>query len=213
LDDAQWSQLVAALNDRSAGLHRIGRLALLALILTGCRKGEIASLRRDAVAEDGALLLTRHKTSARSGPKRIPGSEGLTAVLAEARQVVETIAEHQPTLRLRHALLDSPHVFPCIARNAIGRPIGRALDEVWVEVRSLAGLPTSMTIHGIRAAFITQAQRMGVPVATVAAMVGHESPLTTLRHYTAPTQSEVSRNAERVAGWIAARRPPGRPSQ
>ncbi len=42
-----------------------------------------------------------------------------------------------------------------------------------------------MTIHGLRGAFITQAQRFGIPIATVAAVVGHESPLTTLRHYTA----------------------------
>jgi integrase len=211
LDDAQWSRLLAVLNDRQAGLHRVGRLALLGLILTGCRKGEIASLRWDAVAEDGALLLTRHKTSARSGPKRIPGSEALTMVLNEARQVVKEIAERQPTPRLRSALLDSPYVFPCIARNAMGQPIGPALNDAWAEVRSLAELPASMTVHGIRGAFITQAQRMGVPVATVAVMVGHESPLTTLRHYTAPTQSEVSHNAQRVAGWIAMRTLGGKP--
>jgi integrase len=211
LDDAQWSRLLAVLNDRGCGLHRVGRLALMALILTGCRKGEIASLRWDAVAEDGALLLTRHKTSARSGPKRIPVSDALTAVLGEARQTVKEIAERQPTPRLRAALLDSPYVFPCIARNAMGQPIGPALRDAWAEVRSLAALPPSMTIHGIRGAFITQAQRMGVPVATVAAMVGHESPLTTLRHYTAPTHSEVSQNAERVADWITSRTSGDRP--
>lgn len=207
LDDAQWSRLVAVLNDPGSGLHPVGRLALLALVLTGCRKGEIATLRRDAVAEDGSLLLTRHKTSARSGAKLIPGSDDLRAVLEEARRVARTLGEAQPTPRLRAALLDSPYVFPSLARNALGRPIGPALNDAWVEARRLASLPPSMTVHGIRGAFITQAQRMGVPVATVAAMVGHESPLTTLRHYTAPTHSEISDNAQRVAGWITSRGP------
>ena len=49
-----------------------------------------------------------------------------------------------------------------------------------------------MTIHGLRGAFITPAQRLGVPIATVVAVVGHESPLTTLWHYTAPTRSRGS---------------------
>ncbi len=205
LDDAQWARLVAVLRDPECGLHRLGRLALLALVLTGCRKGEIACLRRDAVAADGSLLLARHKTSARSGPKRVPGSDGLRSVLAEANAVVQELAHGQPTERLRRALLDSPHVFPSIARNAMGKPISAALDDTWSEARRLAGLPQAMTVHGIRGAFITQAQRMGIPVATVAAMVGHESPMTTLRHYSAPTQSEVAQNAERLADWIASR--------
>ncbi len=37
-----------------------------------------------------------------------------------------------------------------------------------------------VTIHGLRGAFITQAQRLGVPIATA---VGHESPPTPPRHY------------------------------
>lgn len=207
LDEAQWSHLVIVLRDPTSGLHRIGRLALLALLLTGCRKGEITGLRRDAITEDGSLLLARHKTSARNGPKRVPGSDGLRALFAEANATVRALAETQPTARLRTALLDSPYVFPSIARNAIGKPIGPAIDDTWIEVRSRASLPATMTIHGIRGAFITQAQRMGIPLATVAAMVGHESPLTTLRHYTAPTLSEISQNAGRVAEWIAARAP------
>lgn len=207
LDDHQWARLVTVLRDPASGLHRVGRLALLALVLTGCRKGEIASLRRDAIAEDGSLLLIRHKTSARTGPKRIPTSDDLRAVLEDARSLVQALGEAQPTPRLRTALITSDYVFPSIARNALGRPIGPALDDAWAEARRLAALPPSMTIHGIRGAFITQAQRMGIPVGTVAAMVGHESPLTTLRHYTAPTASEVDETAHRVADWISSRAP------
>jgi integrase len=204
LDDEQWSRLTATLKTEHGGLHKVGRLALLALILTGCRKGEIAALRWDAIAEDGSLLLTRHKTSARNGPKRIPGSDQLCQVIRDARGVVDKLAAAQPTLRLQRGLSSSVYVFPSIARNAIGQPITRALDDTWVEVRTRAQLPPTMTIHGIRAAFITQAQRLGVPVATVAAMVGHESPQTTLRHYTTPTQAEVGQSARLIATWISA---------
>ena len=62
-----------------------------------------------------------------------------------------------------------------------------------------------MTIHGLRGTVIIQAQRLGIPIATVAAVVGHESPLTTLRHYTAPTRAEVAEAAARVSEWIACR--------
>lgn len=209
LDDTQWARMMTLLSDTEAGLHPIGRLALLALALTGCRKGEIASLRHESVGEDGSLLLLRHKTSARSGAKRIPGNEGLVRVLREARQVVVGLAERQPTPRLREALLKGGYCFPSLARNNMGRGIGRVLDDTWAEVRRRADLPPTMTVHGLRGAYITQAQRMGIPVGTVAAMVGHESPLTTLRHYTAPTPSEVNQTAQRLASWMRDLTAPG----
>lgn len=204
LTDDQWGRLVGLLRDPAAGLHPIGRLALLALTLTGCRKGEIAGLRWQDVGEDGGLRLTRHKTSARMGPKDVPGHPALSAVFGEARRVVAEAAERQPTENLRAALGGSPYVFPTMSRNGMGKAIGQGLDDTWAEVRRRAGLPDTMTIHGLRAAFITQAQRMGVPLATVAAMVGHESPMTTLRHYTTPTKGEVAEWAGKVAGWIGA---------
>jgi hypothetical protein len=49
---------------------------------------------------------------------------------------------------------------------------------------------------------------MGVAFRSAArptAAVGHESPLTTLRHYTAPTRAEVAEAASRVSDWIASR--------
>lgn len=206
LTEEQWAALLSVLNDKDAGLHRIGRLALLALVMTGCRRGEMSTLRWTDVAADGSFTLVRHKTSVKTGPKRIPGSPELLAVFADVRAAVKEIAAEQPSVFLRDALIHSPFVFPSIARNSVSKPIGTVIAKVWIEVRRRAGLPETMTIHGIRGAFITEAQRMGVPLATVAAMVGHESPMTTLRHYTAPTMSEVSSNAQRLSGWIASRR-------
>lgn len=205
LTDDQWAHLLAHLEDRSGGLHPVGRLALLALTLTGCRKGEIATLRWSDIGPEG-LSLQRHKTSAHVGPKHVPAQDRLTAVFAEAREVSQAVAKAQPTAVLRDAILTSPYVFPSIARNGLGKPIRRCLDDTWKEVRHRANLPPSMTIHGLRGAFITQAQRLGVPLATVAAIVGHESPLTTLRHYTAPSRREVAEGAQRVADWISCNR-------
>jgi integrase len=205
LTDEQWDRLMGLLENPSAGLHPVGRLALLALVLTGCRKSEISTLRWSAVSPDGSILLERHKTSARSGPKRIPGSAQLLAVLEEARTVIRVMAERQPTVRLRNALLASDYVFPSLARNTMGRPLSTSLNDVWDQVRARADLPATMTIHGLRSAFITQAQRLGVPVATVAAMVGHENVITTLKHYTAPTHSELHQAAGKVATWILQR--------
>ncbi len=38
LNEDQWRRLLEVLHDANAGLHPIGRLALLALALTGCRR-------------------------------------------------------------------------------------------------------------------------------------------------------------------------------
>lgn len=85
LNQDQWRRLLELLHDAGAGLHPIGRLALLALTLTGCRKGEIAGLRWADVTEDG-LLLTRHKTSQQTGPKIIEMHDALRRVLLDAKR-------------------------------------------------------------------------------------------------------------------------------
>ncbi|WP_145134677.1 integrase family protein [Roseomonas gilardii] len=206
MTDDQWARLMEVLWDPSPGLHPVGRLALLALALTGCRKGEITGLRWCDVGPDGSLHLVRHKTSARSGPKDVPGHSALLSVVSLARQTVAEAVDRQPTLRMKEALRASPYVFPTTSRNGMGKPIGRGLDDTWAKVRQRVGLPVTMTIHGLRSSFITQAQRLGVPLATVAALVGHESPMTTLRSYTAPTRMEVAESAQRMAEWISANR-------
>lgn len=203
LTDNQWIALLQLLRDPSpaAGLNPIPRLALLALALTGCRRGEIAGLRWADVG-DGFLIIPRHKTAAVSGPKRVPCPPPLTEVLQEARLAVLVAAEQQPTILLREALEGSPYVFPTTSRNGMGRAMGAGLQRTWEEIRRRADLPSSMTIHGLRAAFVTQAQRLGLPLATIAAMVGHESPMTTLRHYTAPTSGEIAEAAQKMTSWI-----------
>jgi integrase len=193
--------LLELLRDVSSDLRSIPRLALLALTVTGCRKGEIARLRWADVGES-FLTIDRHKTAAISGPKRIPCPPALIEIFQEARQAVRAAAARQPTIMLRDALEASPYVFPSVSRSAMGQPVSTAIDKTWIEVRAKAGLPSNMTIHGLRAAFITQAQRLGLPIATVAAMVGHESPMTTLKLYTAPTSWEVAEGAQRVTEWM-----------
>lgn len=207
LTDDQWAALLRLLRDPPSvvGLNPIPRLALLALALTGCRKGEIASLRWVDVG-DGFLIIPRHKTAAISGPKQVPCPPPLMEVLREARMAALAAAERQPTVLLREALEASPYVFPTTSRNGMGKAMGAGLDRTWADIRDRAGLPRSMTIHGLRAAFITQAQRLGLPLATVAAMVGHESPMTTLRHYTAPTPWEIAEAAGKMAAWMQPRR-------
>jgi integrase len=159
---------------------------------------------RADVSDDG-IRLTRHKTSAQMGPKIIEVHDALRLVLLDAKRTATELANTQPSVGLRNALLASPFVFPSVSRSCMGGRVGRIIDDTWAEVRHRVSLPRTMTIHGLRGAFITQAQRLGVPLATVAAMVGHESPLTTLRHYSAPTRGEVAESAHRVATWIGER--------
>lgn len=59
LTEQQWGLLRDVLSDPHSGLHGVGRLALQALVLTGCRKGEISGLRWEAIGPDNSLMLIR----------------------------------------------------------------------------------------------------------------------------------------------------------
>ncbi len=65
--------------------------------------------------------------------------------------------------------------------------------------------PTARPTTACKAPPPPKAQRLGLPTATLAAVVGHERPMTTLRHYTAPTKAEVAEAASRVSDRIAGR--------
>ena len=84
----------------------------------------------------------------------------------------------------------------------MGGRAGRVIEDTWAEVRRQSALPATMTVHGLRGAFITQAQRLGVPLATVTAMVGSE---VTVDHLAALLRAHARRSdesAHRVASWI-----------
>jgi integrase len=58
------------------------------------------------------------------------------------------------------------------------RPVRR-----WEPARDAAGLPSSLTLHSLRHAAASRLINAGVDPVTVAAVLGHEDAVTTLRIY------------------------------
>ena len=93
--------------------------------------------------------------------------------------------------------------------EGLGRPKGRLIGDLapwqaWARIRRRMRerrLPR-ITMRGLRHTWGTIAAQSGVPMATVAAMMGHSSVETTYRYYYALTASAAKSAQRRVAGRV-----------
>ena len=145
------------------------------LLLTGCRKSEILTLRWPEV--DGDML---RLAEAKTGPRTVWLSEAAQAIIA------------------RQPRTDSAFVFPSPRNPA--RPQYRSLG-LWRQARREAGIE-DVRLHDLRHTVASQAVARGVPLPTVARMLGHAQPTMTLR-YAHVGDREVEAAAERVGAIIA----------
>jgi len=146
------------------------------LLLTGCRKGEIAGLRWSEVGED-ALHLTDSKT----GPRRV-------LLNAAARRILA-----------RQPRTGSAWVFPSRSNPSRPRPLELSL---WRKVRREAGIP-DVRLHDLRHTFASHAVMRGAPLPVVSRLLGHSKPRMTLR-YAHVSDRGTEAAAERVGRAIAA---------
>ena len=146
------------------------------LLLTGCRKSEILTLRWSEV--DGDML---RLAEAKTGPRTVWLSKAAQAVIA------------------RQPRAGSAFVFPS-PRDA-ARPQYRSLG-LWHRARCEAGIE-DVRLHDLRHTVASQAVARGVPLPTVARMIGHAQPTMTLR-YAHVGDYEVEAAAERIGANIAA---------
>ena len=146
------------------------------LLLTGCRKSEILTLRWSEV--DGDML---RLAEAKTGPRTVWLSEAAQAIIA------------------RQPRSGSVFVFPSPRDPA--RPQSRNLG-LWRRVRREAGIE-DVRLHDLRHTVASQAVARGVPLPTVARMLGHTQPTMTLR-YAHVGDREVEEAAERVGRIIQA---------
>ena len=146
------------------------------LLLTGCRKSEILTLKWSEV--DGDVL---RLAGAKTGPRTVWLSEAAQAVIAS-----------QPRTA-------SAFVFPSPKDPA--RPQSCNLG-LWHRARREAGIE-DVRLHDLRHTVASQAVASGVPLPTVARMLGHTQPTMTLR-YAHVGDHEVEAAAERVGASIAA---------
>ena len=144
------------------------------LLLTGCRKGEILKLRWSEVDGD-RLNLARTKT----GPRGVWLSQAAQAILA-----------CQPCTA-------GPYVFP--SPRHPGKPLSGTL-HLWRQARKEAGLH-DVRLHDLRHTVASQAVARGVPLSTVARMLGHANPVMTLR-YAHVGDRDLQAAAERIGKAI-----------
>ena len=125
------------------------------LLLTGCRKGEIVSLKWRFYRE-GKLFLTDSKT----GPRTVWLSSAARAIL-----------DGLP----REAIW----VFP--SPRTDGFLTASRADELWYRVREEADL-CDVRLHDLRHSYASIAMAQGETVLTIGRLLGHRDPETTLKY-------------------------------
>ena len=144
--------------------------AIRLLLLTGCRKGEVLTLRWSDYRE-GHLFLRDSKT----GPRTVWLS-------SPARRILDGLER------------SGPWVFPRPRGKGPRRDFW--LHEFWDRVRADAGL-RDVRIHDLRHTHASIALKNGESVLAIARLLGHRSPETTLK-YTHAADAMIKNAAETV---------------
>lgn len=150
--------------------------AIRLLLLTGCRKSEVLSLKWSFVDfERGYLRLPDSKT----GEKVVPLGAPALKLLSEVTRLSEW-------------------VFP--AASGAGHLVG--LPRAWEGVREWCGLE-GVRLHDLRHSFASVGAVSGDSLPVIGALLGHADSKTTSR-YAHLTQDPIKAAANRIAGTIAA---------
>ena len=173
LSDDEIRRLSAALSAH-AERKPLQAAAVRLLLLTGCRKSEILTLRWSDYRE-GRLFLRDSKT----GPRTVWLS-------APARKILDGIER------------TSRWVFPA---PRTGGPLGRScLAPFWSAIRAEAEL-NDVRLHDLRHTHASIAMRQGETVLVIGRLLGHRNAETTLK-YTHPADAMVMDAAETVGAIL-----------
>ena len=144
------------------------------LLLTGCRKGEILTLRWPDYRE-GHLFLRDSKTGPRTVWLSRPARDILDGIERKGRSVFT------PSRAFRHSG-------------------DRRLQSFWERVRAEAELGDAR-LHDLRHTYASHALRRGETVLAIGRLLGHAHPETTLK-YTHPADAAASEAAEKLAAVL-----------
>ena len=140
------------------GTNVFGVAAIRLLALTGCRKGEILSLRWDYVDWDrNLLILPDSKTGAK-----------VVRLGAPAKQVLSALPRFD----------DNPWVLPS---TKVQGDHYKGLQKLWQDLRARAGL-ADVRLHDMRHSFASVAAGRGDSLLMIAALLGHKHTATTERY-------------------------------
>ena len=151
--------------------------ALRLLMLTGCRRNEILTLRWEEVDLEAAELRLR---DSKTGPRVVALSAAAVSVLAALPRVP-----------------GNPWVIPG------AKPGGHLsnLNDHWLRIRARAGLG-DVRLHDLRHSFASRALALGESLPTIGRLLGHGQVATTAR-YAHLARDAVKASASRVADSIA----------
>ena len=177
LTEAEFRRLGRALDDMEANgeiaVHAAAALRLL--MLTGCRRNEILTLRWDAVDPDEREIRLR---DSKTGARTVSLSPEAAAVLAGIPR-----------------LPDNPFT---IAGRA-GRRLG-SLNYSWPKVRARAGLP-DVRLHDLSHSFASRALALGEGLPMIGKLLDHTQVQTTAR-YAHLARDTVKASAARIGDSI-----------
>ena len=176
LSSEQLADLGRVLHNPPTRLRQSAKAVLL-ILLTGCRRGEILNLKWQDVKKDRIAL-----SQAKTGPRYVWLSE---------------IAKDLLTGLKRRS--QSPFVFP--DPNDPSQP--RKSLSCWATLRDLTCLPNDIRIHDLRHTYASHAVLSGESLPITGALVGHKSLKSTAR-YTHLDPGQVLKAAEDVQKQIAA---------
>jgi integrase len=162
--------------------------AIRLLMLTGCRLGEIQTLKWDHV-QDGYLALPNSKT----GAKRVLLGQPAINLLKQIQRTA-----------------DNPYV---ITGTVPGRH-WTDLQRPWRRIRERAELPT-LRIHDLRHSFASVAVNQGESLPMIGKLLGHAQVQTTARYAHVapePVKAMVDRVAGAISDALTSRRPDGLPT-
>ena len=182
-------------NDRYLNMDEMGRLgsaladaekegenpeavaAIRLLLLSGCRKSEVLSLRWAEIDfERGVLALPDSKTGAK-----------IVLLGAPALELLASLPRRQ----------DNPYVLP-------GKKSGQhlvGLPRVWLRISKRAGLE-GVRLHDLRHSFASIGASAGMGIAIVGKLLGHRDPKTTAQ-YAHIAHDPAKAAADSIAGSIA----------
>ena len=131
--------------------------AIRLLLLTGCRRNEILTLKWDDIdRRAGELRLSDSK----SGPRRVPLTPAVERVLARIPR-----ADGNPWV---------------IAGEKEGERLPR-LDPFWDRLRARAGLD-GLRLHDCRHSFASRALAVGESLSAISRLLGHKTVMTTVKY-------------------------------
>ena len=163
--------------------------AVRLLLLSGCRRSEILTLRHDAVDDErGILWLADSKTGRRP--------------VIVSRLVIDVI-------RSLPRLAGNPYVLPCLKA---GRHLS-SIQKAWHTIRTYAGLP-GLRLHDLRHSFASVIVEGGDSLYAAQKLLGHAQARTTeiYAHLAAdPLRSVADRVAGEIERALAGQKAPAEP--